>query len=61
MRALNAGLYAIVIAMLVLSSPMSVLAGDLAVVPEIDGKLLSAGLVALTGGVLVLRARFGRK
>jgi len=30
-------------------------------VPEIDGGSLSAGLGLLAGGVLMLRARFGRR
>ena len=30
-------------------------------VPEIDGSSLSAGLGLLAGGMLLVRARFGRK
>ena len=49
--------------MLMVSVATPVFAGTVgpAPVPEIDGGSLSAGLGLLAGGVLLLRARFGRK
>ena len=47
--------------MLMVSVATPVFAGTAPVVPEIDGSSLSAGLALLAGGMLMLRARLGRK
>jgi hypothetical protein len=60
MRGRNLGLSGLAVIALVLSAATPLLAST-AVVPEIDGSTLSAGIAAVTAGVLVLRARWGSK
>ena len=47
--------------MLMLVSTAAPASAGITIVPEIDGGSLSTGLGLLAGGVLMLRARFGRK
>jgi len=56
-------MYGAGVLMMVLSAAATVAAGQVAPppVPEIDGGFLSTVLGLLAGGVLMLRARFGRK
>ena len=54
------GMYGVGFLMIMLSLTATVSAGS-AAVPEVDGGSLSTGLGLLAGGMLLLRARLGRK
>jgi hypothetical protein len=54
-------MYAAGLMMFVVSATATLNAGVVAAVPEIGGGSLITGLGLLAGGVMVLRARFGRR
>ena len=60
MRGRNLALSGLAVIALVLSAAPPLLASNVRV-PEIDGSSLSAGLAAVAAGVLVVRARWGKK
>jgi hypothetical protein len=58
---MRVALYALGVCLIVASVQASLAAAYVKSVPEIDGGTLVSGLGLLSGGIMVLRARFARK
>jgi hypothetical protein len=60
-RTVRAGVYGLGLLMIVGSVAASLLAVPAIGAPEIDASSIASGIGLLTGGVLILRARWGSK